>query len=101
MKNYLPLVSFLGLPLALSHCSQSVRPYSEKREAARIEAREQGQSLDQLIYEEGRQAGQRDRTLSDPDSYRRHSPLFTPATEKAFADGYRDGYGSGDAQPSP
>ena len=76
----------------LTHCTQSVRPYSNKREAARVDAREEGQTIEQLAYEDGKQAGQADRALGDPDSYRRHSPMYTPATEKAYADGYRDGY---------
>ena len=101
MNKSLHFIWLLCLSLGLSHCAQSVRPYSDKREAARIDARETGQSIEQLAYEDGKQAGQADRALGDPDNYRRHSPMYTPATEKAYADGYRDGYNPPGAEIAP
>ena len=96
---FLPGLVFIAV--SLSHCSHSVRPYSDKREEARVEKRDVEQTEQQIIYAEGKQAGQSDRARGDPDNYRRHSPMYTPATEKAYADGYREGYNPGALQTTP
>ncbi|MBX7210050.1 MAG: hypothetical protein K1X78_17160 [Verrucomicrobiaceae bacterium] len=82
--------------LLLSQCSHSVKPYSSKQEARRVEAREAETTMEQLVFKDGKEAGQADKASGGPDSYRRHSPLYTPHTERAFADGYREGYHAGD-----
>ena len=91
MKSLPPLA--LWIPVLLLVSCKSVRPYSEKREQQRVEQRDEVQTAAQVLFEEGKQAGQRDKALGDPNNYHRHSPLYTPATEAAFADGYREGYG--------
>lgn len=86
---FLALVS----PALLISSCKSVRPYSDKREQQRVEQRDEAQTAAQAIFEEGKQAGQRDKALGEPNNHHRHSPLYTPSTEAAFADGYREGYG--------
>ena len=93
------LFSFILLSLCLAHCAHSVKPYSDKREASRATAHEMVQTDEQFAFADGRQAGQRDVALGDRDSYRRHSPMYTPATENAYADGYHEGYGGTTAAP--
>lgn len=99
--NLRPLLALAFISTSLSNCSHSVRPYSDKREAARVEGREVMQSAGQLAFDEGRVDGQSDRSNGEPDNYRRHSPMYTPATEKAYADGYREGYQSSAAATEP
>ncbi len=88
------LLAVIPVTLVLSHCANSVRPYSDKREQSRTEVRDVQQTAAQFAFEDGKQAGQTDRAHGDPDNYRRHSPMYAPATERAYADGYREGYGS-------
>ena len=80
--------------LLLAQCAHKVKPYTSQQEARRVEAREVEQTGEQLAFGDGKEAGRRDRSAGDPDNYRRHSPMYRPATEKAFADGYREGYQS-------
>lgn len=89
----LALIALFFPALLLSSC-KSVRPYSDKREKQRVEQRDEAQTAAQAVFEDGKQAGQRDKSLGEPNNYHRHSPYYTPATEAAFADGYREGYGS-------
>lgn len=95
------LLALISIVVCLSQCSHSVRPYSDKREQSRVEKRDVEQTEQQIIHDEGKQAGQSDRARGDPDNYRRHSPMYTPATEKAYADGYREGYNPTGAANEP
>lgn len=78
--------------LTSAGCAHRVKPYTTKQEQAKVETQQVELSGMQLAFADGKESGERDRMAGDPDNYRRHSPLYRPATEKAFADGYREGF---------
>jgi hypothetical protein len=87
------LPRFLSSVLAsivLSSCASAVKPYSSEQEAWRVDVREGQQSELRRLYEQGLHDGRFDAAEHQGP---RHVAYVT-AAEKAYGDGYREGYGA-------
>lgn len=82
------ILSSLFVSVMLSNCTQSVRPYSAEQEKQRTETREDRQTDLRRVYQQGLDDGRSDAAEHQGP---RHVAYVT-AAEKAYGDGYRDGY---------
>ncbi len=68
------------------------RPYSQQQSAYQSNVRAYDQGLIQRTYEEGIRSGQIDQRGRQTPDHRRYAGRYNASTEKAFADGYQQGF---------
>lgn len=91
----------LGLlaPVFLCQCYYTAQPmgtgmrsYPPQQSAYQSDVRASNQSLIQQAYEDGIRSGQIDRGSRQSPDYRRYATRYNASTQRAFSDGYQQGY---------
>jgi hypothetical protein len=80
--------------IALSLAPLAIAPgCAQTREVAQIMTAPVGATDDaERAYDNGHRLGSRDAKREQPADYTRYAERYTPATERSFATGFRDGY---------
>lgn len=87
LRHHIAALALSLAPLALaSGCAQT-------REVAEIMTAPAGASDEsERAYDDGYRIGRRDAQREQPADYTRYAERYTPATERSFSTGFRDGY---------
>lgn len=91
------ILSSVLASIVLSSCAHSVKPYSAEQEKWRADVREGQQTELRRLYEQGLHDGRSDAAEHQGP---RHVAYVT-AAEKAYGDGYREGYGAAGTAGEP
>ena len=94
MKTPLPFL--LPLALALTQCTW-LRPPADPSKVEPLVAQEraEGKEREHQAYENGKADGAADAARGDIKNHKAHSERFTPSTERAYQEGYMEGFGKG------